>query len=69
MLPLFAAQRALKKCMGRAGPGEGPGGMGGPWQDGESQLLNLIVVEAMTGVCESKPENEFDLEFGIPLIK
>ena len=46
----------LKKCMGRAGPGEGQGGMGGPGREGEGQLLNSIVVEALAGVCDSEPE-------------
>ena len=39
----------LKKYMGRAGPGEGPGGIGGPGREGEGQLLNSIVVEALAG--------------------
>ncbi len=54
MLPRFAAQRLedLKKFMGRAGSGECMGGMGGPgWEgEGEGQLLNSIVVEALAGV-------------------
>ena len=50
MLPLFAAQRVGDlKYMGRAGPGEGPGGIGGPGREGEGQLLNSIVVEALAG--------------------
>ena len=50
MLPLFAAQRVGdSKYMGRAGPGEGPGGIGGPGREGEGQLLNSIVVEALAG--------------------
>ena len=53
--------------MGRAGPGEGPGGIGGPGREGEGQLLNSIVVEALAGYCE--PESKFKLEFRIPLIK
>ncbi len=69
MLPRFTAQRlqvgALKKCMGRAGPGRGRGGMGGPGRDGEGQLLNSTVVEALAGVCESEPEIELGMLFGI----
>jgi hypothetical protein len=50
MLPLFAAQRVGDlKYMGRAGPGEGQGGIGGPGREGEGQLLNSIVVEALAG--------------------
>ena len=52
MLPLFAAQRVGDlKYMGRAGPGEGQGGIGpgGPGREGEGQLLNRIVVEALAG--------------------
>ena len=55
--------------MGRAGSGEGPGGMGGPGREGEGQLLNSIGVEALAGVCESEPKIECNLEFRIPLIK
>ena len=51
--------------MGRAGPGEGQEGMGGPVREG--QLLNSIVVEALAGVCESEPEIKCNLEFQIPL--
>jgi hypothetical protein len=48
MLPLFAAQQVGDlKYMGRAGPGEGLGGIGGPGREGEGQLLNSIVVEAL----------------------
>ena len=71
MLPQFAAQRFgdLKKCVGRAGPGEGQEGMGGPGREGEGQLLNSIVVEALAGVCESEPKIECNSEFRTPLIK
>ena len=56
--------------MRRAGPGEGPGGMGGPGREGEGQLLNSIVVEALAGgVCESEAKIECNLEFRIPQIK
>ena len=55
--------------VGRAGPGEGPGGMGGPGREGEGQLLNRIVVEALAGVCQSEPKIKCDLEFRIPLIE
>ena len=55
--------------MDRAGPGEGPGGMGGPGREGEGQLLNSIVVETLAGVCESEPKIECNLEFRIPQIK
>ncbi len=37
--------------------------------EGEGQLLNSIVVEALAGVCESESEIECNLEFRIPLIK
>jgi hypothetical protein len=43
------------------------GGGGGPGRDGEVQLLNCIVVEALAGVCESEPEIECNMEFRIPL--
>ena len=33
--------------MGRAGLGEGPGGIGGSGLEGEGQLLNSSVVEAL----------------------
>ena len=50
MLPLFAAQRVGDlKYMDRTGLGEGPGGIGGPGREGEGQLLNSIVVEALAG--------------------
>ncbi len=50
MLPLFAAQRVGDlKYMGRAGPGEGSGGIGGSGREGEGKLLNSIVVEALAG--------------------
>ncbi len=50
MLPLFAAKRVRDlKYMGRAGLGEGQGGIGGPGREGEGQLLNSIVVEALAG--------------------
>ena len=52
LLPRLAAQRLgdlKKKCMGTAGPGEGQDGMGGPGREGEGQLLNSIVVEALAG--------------------
>ncbi len=39
------------------------GGMGGPGWEGEGQLLNSIVVEALACVCESEPEIEFNLDF------
>jgi hypothetical protein len=45
----------------------GGGGRGGPGQDGEGQLLNCIVVEALAGVCDSEPEIECNMEFRIPL--
>ena len=64
ILPRLAAQRLgdlKRKCMGRAGPGEGQDGMGGPGREGEGQLLNSIVVEALAGVCES----EHEMQFGI----
>ena len=66
MLPQFAAQRLgdLKKYMGRAGPGEGQGEMGGAGREGEGQLLNRIVVEALAG--EREPEIECNLEFWTP---
>jgi hypothetical protein len=66
MLPLFAAQRLrdIKKKKGMAGPGEGQGGMGGPGREGEGQLLNSIVVEALAG--EHEPEIKCLLEFRIP---
>ena len=38
-------------------------------RDGEGQLLNLIVVEALAGVCESQSEMECKLEFRIPQIE
>ena len=53
--------------MGRAGPGEGQEGMGGPVREG--QLLNSIVVEALAGVSESEAKIECNLEFRIPQIK
>ncbi len=54
----------LKKYMGRAGSGEGPGGMGGAGREGEGQWLNSVVVEALAGECE--PEIKCNLEFWIP---
>ena len=53
--------------MGRAGPGEGQGGIGGPGREGEGQMLNSIVIEALA--VEREPEIECNLEFRIPLIK
>ena len=50
--------------VGRAGPGEGPGE--GPEREGESQVLNSIVVEALAGVCESVSKIECNLEFWTP---
>ena len=61
--------RLKKKCMGPAGPGEGQDGMGGPGREGEGQLLNSIVVEALARVCESEAKIECNLEFRIPQIK
>ena len=55
--------------MGRAGPGKGQDGMGGPGREGEGQLLNSIVVEALARVCESEAKIECNLEFRIPQIK
>ena len=74
ILPRLAAQLLgdlKKKCMGRAGPGLGEGqeGMGGPGLEGEGQLLNSIVVEALARVCESEAKIECNLEFRIPQIK
>ena len=72
ILPRLAAQRLgdlKKKCMGTAGPGEGQDGMGGPGREGEGQLLNSIVVEALALVCESEAKIECNLEFRIPQIK
>ena len=45
------------------------GARGGPEREGESQVLNSIVVEALAGVCESEPKIECNLEFRTPLIK
>ena len=45
------------------------GGAGGPGREGEGQLLNSIVVEALAGVCEREPKIECNLEFRIPQIK
>ena len=72
ILPRLAAQRLgdlKKKCMGTAGPGEGQDGMGGPGREGEGQMLNSIVVEALARVCESEAKIECNLEFRIPQIK
>ncbi len=50
--------------MGRVGSGEGQGGgRGGAGWEGEGQLLNSIVVEALAG--EREPEIECNLEFQI----
>ena len=51
MLPRFAAQRLgdLKKIHGQGWPEGGAGGDGGPGREGEGQLLNSIVVEALAG--------------------
>ncbi len=67
MLPHIAAQRLrdLKNAWAGLAQGMGPGS----WREGEGQLLNSIVVEALPGVCESEPEIECNLEFRIPLIK
>ena len=52
---------------GQGWPRGGAGG--GPEREGESQVLNSIVVEALAGVCESDPKIECNFEFRTPLIK
>ena len=52
---------------GRGWPRGRARGGGGSGLDGEDQLFNLIVVEALAGVCEN--EIECNLEFRIPPIK
>ena len=69
ILPRLAAQRLgdlKKKCMGTAGPGEGQDGMGGPGREGEGQLLNSIVVEALAGVRKVKLKSNAIWNFGSP---
>ena len=56
----------LKKMRGQGWPMGGAGGMGGPGREGESQVLNSIVVEALAGVSESGAKIECNLEFRIP---